>query len=887
MKWKPFRSKRQFEQEMGDELRLHLENQVAANIEAGMSPDEARRHAKAQLGGLEAVSENCREQRRGFWLESLWSDVRYGLRILRKSPGFTAVAILTLALGIGANTAIFSILESQLWRALPFPDSERLMEVHTVLRNNPRQWDVLSPAEFRAWQEQSHSFANLAAYSYPGFRNLTANGTSERVLVMPVGSKFFNTLEVPLARGRGFLPAEENPGSDHVAILAGVFWRDRFGADIQVIGRPITIDGESYTVIGIAPASLHFEYIDDPAIFVPLALSASGPVMRNLYSIGRLAPGVTAQRAREELSAILGREMKSEGRQPDDIAGVTNLREDWTQFAASPLYFFAGAVALVLLIACVNTAGLLLARGLARQREFALRAALGAGRSRVIGQLLVETMLLVLGGAALGLLVGIWLASSFAAYLPENMLARHASVTLDARVFLFTVAISIVSTVLAGLLPAVFASRTDLNDSLRQSAPGKSANRSQQFVRGSLVASEVALGLVLLFGAGLFLSSFVRLEQAPRGFDAPGALTFRISLRGDNYKNPDRIQRYFDRLTEELRSIPGVYAVTMGSGLPLTGSTGLWANVNVAGRPPRGPHGSYVTIHAIAPDYLQVLHMHLVAGRSFNPRDTETSPRVAILNRNASQTIFGAENPVGKVLDFVSDVQRGVPAEAPVQIVGLVENAQEFNANELPQDEMYVPFSQDPVPSAFILASSSVPRGALAGAIRDAAYNLDKGQPVFDMETMDDRISDSLSGARFDLYLVAALAAVAALLVSVGTFGMVAYFVQQRTQEFGVRLALGAMPARILRLAISQSLRIGFAGLAVGMAAALIIGRLLGQTLYLVPHEHTGMLYAVKIYDPLSMACACGLLLLVVFVASYLPARHAMRVDPIAALRHE
>lgn len=406
-------------------------------------------------------------------------------------------------------------------------------------------------------------------------------------------------------------------------------------------------------------------------------------------------------------------------------------------------------------------------------------------------------------------------------------------------------------------------------------------------MRASLVTTEVALGFLLLFGAGLFLSTFVRLQDAPRGFDAPGALTFHISLRGDSYAKPDQIQRYFDRLDEQLLAVPGVRSVTMGSGLPLTGSESLFATVNVAGRPALNPHGSYVTMHFVATNYFQALHMRLLAGRTFGFQDSATSPRVALINRNTADELFGHENPIGKTLDFVADKERGVPPQDPVQIVGVVDNAHEFNANEVPFDTLYVPFSQHPVPSAFVLLSSDVPRGALAESIRAAAFNLDKGQPVFDMKTMDDRIDDSLSGARFNLCLVAALAAVAMLLVSVGTFGMVAYFVQQRTQEFGIRLALGATPAKILRHAISQSLRIGFAGLSIGVAAALTIGRLLGQTLYLVPHEHTGMLYAVKIYDPASMAFACLLLVVVFLLASYLPARRAAKVDPLVALRYE
>jgi predicted permease len=873
--------------ELDDELRFHLERQIAANIAAGMPPDEAHYAALREFGGVDQVREECRDVRKVNWLQDFVQDVRYGVRILRKSPGFTVVAVLTLALGIGANTAIFSILESQLWRPLPFPVSERLVAVHTVLRENPKQWDVLSVKGFRAWRDESHSFANLTGHNYPGARNFTANGTSERLLVMPISSNFFDTLEVPPALGRAFLPGEETQGSDHVAILSNSLWRDRFASDPAILGKSLTLDGEAYTVVGVAAPRLRLEYIDEPSVFVPLALDLSGPVRRNLYAIGRLAPGLTPERARDELTAILDREQKAEGVKPDDAAAVTNLREAWTGFAARPLYFFAGAVSLVLLIACVNTAGLLLARGLARQREFAVRAALGAGRARLMRQLLVESLILALAGGVAGALAGVWLGGLFAAFVPEDALPRHTSVNLDARVLLFTVAVSIVSALLAGLVPAFLSSRTDLNGALRQSAPGRSASRSQRYARSSLVALEVALGFVLLFGAGLFLASFMRLQEAPRGFDAPGALTFHVSLRGDSYAKPKQSQRYFDRLTQQLRSLPGVRAVTLGSGLPLTGSENLFANVNIPGRPLAHPNAEFVIFHSVAPNYFEALSIHLLAGRAFNPQDTETSPRVALINRNAVQELFGSENPVGKVLAFVPDEKRGVPPEAPVQIIGVTENVQEFDANEVPFDTLYVPFSQHPVPSAFVVVDSTVPRGALAGAIRATAYDLDKDQPIFDMKTMDDRVADSLQGARFNLSLVGALAGVALLLVFVGIFGAVAYFVQQRTQEFGIRLALGATPAGILRHAIHQSLVIGLAGLSIGVAVALIVGRLLGSALYLVPHEHTGMLYGVKIYDPLTLAGAGAFLTAAVVLASYFPARRAAKVDPVIALRHE
>jgi putative ABC transport system permease protein len=878
--------KRRRERELATELESHLQLHIADNLRFGMTPAEARRQALLKLGGLEQTKEACRERKSLPALETLLRDFRHGLRMLRKNPGFTFVVVFTLALGIGANTAIFSVLESQLWRPLPFPDSERLVDAHVVLRANAHQWDLLPSSVYRAWREQSHSFTNLGAYDYPTARNLTAAGTSERVAVMPVTAGLFDTLEVPLEHGRIFLPEEETTGRDHVAILSHALWQTRFSSDAAVIGKPITIDGQPYTIVGIAPPHLRFEYMREPGIYIPLATDPAGKVVRNTYVIARLAPGTTAEGARVELDGILRRQLQADGAKQEDAASVTNLRETWTDFAARPLYFFAGAVFLVLLIACVNNAGLLLARGLARRREFALRAALGAGRAALIRQSLAESLLLSLAGGATGTLIGIWVSNVFALFWSEEALPRTTATYLDTRVLFFVVGVSIASALLMGIMPALFSSRVDINDALRKGTSGLSASRSQHKTRNILVALEVSLALVLLFGAGLFLSSFVRLRHAPRGFDAPGALTFRISLRGENYARPEQQQRYFRTLTDQLRSLPGMASLTFGSGIPLDGSQ-LYSSVHVAGRPPRGEHGIGVIVYAVEPNFFELLHMHLLEGRTLDPHDAESSARVAIVNRNAAHTLLGSEDPLGKILEYVPDERRGVPPEAPVQIVGVTENAQEFGANEIPFDVIYVPFSQHPSPSAAVVVSSALPRGALLGAIRDAAYSLDKDQPIFDVKTMDDRIADSLRGARFDLILVACLAAVALALVSVGIFGTVAYFVQQRTQEFGVRLALGATASHILRHAISRALIMGVTGLLFGVAASLVLGRILRSALYLVPHEHTGMLYGVKFFDPLSMSFACVLLLAILFFASFVPARRAMRVDPVVALRYE
>lgn len=870
------------------ELDAHLQFHTEDNLRAGMSREEARRQALLKLGGIEQTKERYGERRGLPFLETCARDLRYAARVLRKNFGFSCVVIFTLALGIGANTAIFSVLESQLWRPLPFPDAERLVDVHVVVRERPRQWDVLTNAMYRAWVEQNHALASLGAYNYPSPRNLTAAGTSERVQVMALTATMFKTLEVPLDRGRIFLQEEEIPGRDRVAILSHALWRTRFASEAEVIGKAITIDGEPYTVIGIASPRLKFEFLPEPAIYVPHVTDPAAKPGAGLYAIGRLRSGVTAEAARAELDGILRRELQADGSAQEDIAGVSNLRETWTSFAARPLYFFAGAILLVLLIACVNNAGLLLARGLARQREFALRATLGASRSTLVRQSLAESLLLSIAGGVAGTLLGLWCSGAFAAFWNEDSLPRRTETSLDTRVLAFVVGASILASLLMGALPALFSSRVDVNETLRKGASGLSAGRSQQRTRGILMAVEVSLALVLLFGAGLFLSSFVRLEQAPRGFDAPGALTFRIALRGENYAKPEQQKRYFEALSEQLRALPGVNAVTLGSSIPLEGSS-LETSVNVAGRPPRTKHGTGVLLYAVEPNFFDVLHIQLLAGRKLDAHDTQSSQHVVIINRNAVRTLVGAEDPLGKVLEFPpGDARRALdPPDAPVQIVGVAENTQEFGANEIPFDIVYVPFAQHPVRQTTFVVSSAVPRAALLGSIRDAAYALDKDQPIFDILTMDDRIADSVRGARFNVLLVACLAAVALLLVSVGIFGTAAYFVQQRTQEFGVRLALGATPWDVLRTALSRTFLTGVVGLSAGVAAALAFGRILGSTLYLVPHEHTGMLYGVKIYDPLSMALASLLLLGVVLLASFVPARRAMRVDPMVALRYE
>lgn len=881
-----FRRKK-VERELDDEVRGYAALLEDENRERGLGAAQARREARLELGGAEQVKEQVRSARAGAWIESLWRDLRFAVRNLRKTPGFTSVAILTLALGIGANAAIFSVLEAQLWRPLPFPDSERLADLHLALKQRTRQWDVLPARVFNAWRDQAHSLMNVAGTMYPQYRNVTAAGSSERIQVLAITGNLFDTLEMPPQRGRSFTRDEEALGRDHEVVLSDSLWHDKFSGDPEIVGKQINIDGDSYAVVGIAAPGMRFEYFDpEPLMFVPLPLNQDQHGLRNLYGIARLAPGATFQSAQAELEGILQQQLKAEPIDPEPVAFAENLRETWTGFAAQPLYFFAGAVALVLLIACVNTAGLLLARGLARQREFALRSALGATLGALIRQSLVESLVLSAAGSAAGTLVGVWLSSAFATLIPASKLPLHAPVEFDLRVWLFALGVSVISALIVGVAPGIFAARVDANRILGQSSRTSSPGLAQRRLRSSLVAIEVSLGLVLLFGAGLFLGSFQRLIDAPRGFDAPGALTFHVTLRGTDYSQPDQMHRYFSRLNDAVGSLSGVHEVTLGSGLPLTGSS-LWGDVKVQGHPPVHKFGSYVEIYAVAPNFIDSLHIQMLAGRTLSPQDAAGSQRVVVINRNAAEELFGKENPVGKVLEFMVAPKRGVTAEAPVQIVGVMENFHLNNADEVPFDVICVPFVQWSSPSAYVLVKSSLPRGVLAGALRDAAYQVDKNQPISDLKTMDDRIDDSVRGAKFDLYLAASLAASALLLVAVGIFGTVAYFVQQRIQEFGIRLALGAKPERILRHAFGQALAMGITGIGIGVGVSLILGRLLRYSLYMAPGDHTGMLFGVSVYDPLTMGLACGLLIMVLLLASLIPARRAMKVDPMVALRYE
>jgi putative ABC transport system permease protein len=878
-----------FEHELEVEMRLHREMREREEREAGNTPDEARYAAARRFGNELQLREKSREMWGWSWLEGLLRDFRYSARGLRRSPGFTAVSVLTLALGIGANTAIFSVMETALWKPLPFPDSERL----TILwRTNKARREVpFSVRDFSELRAIGHSFESVSAFHWPQNRNLTSNGAAERILVVSVTHDFFDTFQVRPKEGRTFLPEEETAGRNRVAIVSERVWESRFGAGAALAGQSIVLDDDTYAIVGIAPAALHFEFMPEAEVIVPLVLNtktAMGQSGESVMPIARLRLGVSLEAARKEMTALaekMGREFPAE----DGDLGfyLENLREFFNGGNGRSLIFFAGAVGLVLLVACVNVAALSLARMISRQREFSVRAALGAGRGVLARQSLVESALLGLIGGGVGTLVAVWGVGGLARFLPEEYSRRPADMGVDNRVLLFSLIISIVTGLLSGFIPALVATRTDPVQAHSSGSRGASSGVKQQRLRSALVIAEIAVALVLLFGAGLFAESFKRLSNAPLGFDPSGVLAVRMSLRGSRYQQPDQARVFYLELLDRVRAIPGVRDAALASSIPMEGSNET--QYSVAGQPARAKgEERRSNVRTVTTDYFRILGIRLLSGREFADGDREKTQRAAIINENFARHIFGKEDPIGRELDLWSPFASGPVRDLiRVQVVGVSETTHVFGPDEIDFDEIFLPSAQQPFKSMYLLAKSDQSSGATVENIRGQVRALDSQLPIYGVATMEERVARSLKGAQFNSFLVGVFAVMAMVLVSVGIFGAVAYFVQQRTKEFGIRVALGATRRRILIHAMGQAATLGIAGLLLGTALSLGLGHFLRSQFYMVPHVHMGLLYGVGINDPATLSAACVLLAGIVCLASFIPARRATKVDPMVALRQE
>ena len=816
-------------------------------------------------------------------METLLHDVRFAVRVLWKGRGFTAVAIIALALGIGANSAIFSVVNAVVLRPLPYRDSERLVALWGNIHQEGLEELELSAPEFTDFRARADAFDGVAAYNVQGF-NLTGAGEPERIQGAAVSATLFPLLGVAPQRGRALLEAEDKPGSDQVVVISHALWQRRFGSDPNVAGRAVTLDGQSATVVGVMPASFHFPDTDTD-IWKPIAFDADLLSENNrgshfLNVIARLKPGVSfdqAQAATVSLAHGIGAEHA--GNYPRGFdAKLRPLREEIVGDARRPLLIIFGAVGLVLLIACANVANLLLSRAAARGREMAVRAALGASRWRIVRQLLTESVLLALAGGTCGLLLALWAVDLLVALAPAGT-PRVEEIGLDLRVVGFTFAVSFVTGVVFGLAPALQAAKTDLNEALKEGSRGASDGPRRQRLRGLLVAAEFALSLVLLVAAGLLIKSYARIQAVSPGFDPEHVLTMRLVLPDAKYKDGGAKRAFFETLTARLKTLPGVEAVGANNLLPFNGYGGS-RSFMIEGRPvpPGSPHPEE-QLRFITPGYFAALSIPVLRGRDFDARDTDGAPRVAVVSRAMAERYWPGEDVVGKRIAY-SGIGRG---DTPkwIEVVGIVGDVKHRSLDLPAQPHIYVPayqplFAGFNLPPLYVAIRAQSDAAALASAVRREVMALDPEQPVANLKTMRQRLAESVAQRRFQMTLLGVFAACALLLAAVGIYGVMSYTVARRTHEIGVRVALGAQTRDVLRLVLRQAMTLALVGVGAGLVGALAATRLLAS-----------LLYGVSASDPVVFAGVALLLTLVAVVASYIPARRATKVDPMVALRYE
>jgi predicted permease len=869
------------------EMDAHLEMHIDENIQRGMDAAEARRQALIKLGGVAQTTEHYRARRGLPFLETLAQDVRYAARVLRKSPGFTAVAVLTLALGIGANTALFSVVNGVLLNPLPYPHPDQVVLVSNTSDALPETW--ISYPDFRDMVRDNRSFASLGAYESEASFNLLGQGEPQRVNVTEVSSTFFPALGVTPALGRNISPAEDQLNGPPAVILSSGFWKTKFGASPEILGKTINMDGTDYTVVGVLPENFFFccENITYRAsdVFVPIGADKN-PWMRDrkfhpgTYAIGRLKTGVTLAQARADMDGI-ARSLAAAYPDVDKNQSirVTPLKQVMVRDIQPFLLVLLAAVGFVLLIACVNVANLLLARSTGRAREFAIRAALGASQGRVIRQLLTESVLLAMAGGTLGLLLASWGTRAALAALPAA-LPRAGEVRLDPRVLLFTLVVSLVAGILFGLAPALKTSQPDLHETLKEGGRGASGARYR--TQNIFVVVEMALTVVLLIGAGLTIRTLVGLWSVSPGFDAHNVLSFNVGLPPSIANaSPAQIRAGLRQLTDKLAAVPGVQSVSLlNAALPMGDRYDVNFWLDGQPKPPNDNNKPLTLWYLVGPDYLKVMKIPLLRGRFLTAQDGANSPGVCVIDEDFARKYFGNQDPIGKRLNFDLVYKQ-------LQIVGVVGHVKQFgldeNAHSLARVELYASALQMPdnltqswVPlTGYVIRTQGSP-DAFAGAIRDALRGFNSQALMFHAQTMDSVVAHSLASRRFAMILLAVFAALALLLASIGIYGVISYVAGQRTHEIGIRLALGATRSDILKMVLGHGTRLALIGVAAGLAVAAALTRLMSK-----------ILYGVSATDPLTFSVVAVVLTGVALLACYIPARRAMRVDPMIALRYE
>ncbi len=873
------------DRELVAELESHLQMHIEQNLRAGMTPEEARRQALIKLGGIEQTKENYRDRRGLPWLETLLQDVRFGLRMLRKSPGFTAVAILTLALGIGANTAIFSVINALFLHPPGISHAEGIVALRVKYEKLGLQNIVVSAPDFTQVRDSKQIFASAALERAADF-NYTGADYPQRLRGAEVSWQWFDVFQAKPVIGRVFSPSEDQPNANREVVLSYGAWQRWFGGDRGAVGRSIQLNEQPYRIVGVMGPE--FRWPADVDLWAPIGLPAESFDVNNTFNesyfaVARLQPNVSFSKASAYVRILAKRVT-------DNPASSFAKNAGWDMFLMpitalvfgdlrAPILILACAVAFVLLIACANIAGLLLAKAAGRSKELAVRAALGASRVRLLGQALAENAVLGLAGILLGLVFAREGVKALRFAAPPGMIA--GDFPLDGYVLLFTALVGIGSVLLFGALPAWHTSQADPYNALRESGRSATGSRGRQNLRSFLVAGELALGLVLLTGTGLLLKSVARISETNPGFQPEGVTTTALSLPQEQYSTPEKQIAFFQAVLDRLWHTPGVVAAGAGDSLPFSGGNNS-ASFQIEGKPTSsgapGPHGD---IRVVTGGYFSALGIPLLRGRIFTDSDRLGSQPVAVIDENLARQYWPNQDPIGQ------KIRSGPKTKgAWSTIVGVVghirfsrlagEESSTVGSQSSSKGAYYYPIYQQEAPGGYLIVRGYGSPAALAGALREAVRGVDANQPIHDLTSMDSLIGASLGPQRFATNLLAVFAGLALVLAAVGLYGLVSYSVAQRTNEIGIRMALGARPSDVMRIILRQVARLTLAGIAAGIVAGLLLTRAMQS-----------VLYRVSPFDPVSFLCSAALLVLVALVACYIPARRAMRVDPMVALRYE
>jgi len=859
------------EADLEEEVRSHLQMAARERVEGGDAATEAERAARREFGNVGLVKETTRDVWGWQWLENLYNDARFGLRVLGKSPSFSSVAILTLALGIGANTAVFTVVHGVLLQPMPFPEPDRLFLVSYSPQHGPFETGPsLSDHDYLEFRDQDRLFEHLT--SFTGSRvNLTRAGDPAQIPAVSVTIDFFSTLQARPEVGRGFLAEEDQPGRDNVVVLSSKLWNERFGSDPQVLGKTIKLDSISRTVVGIMPAGFGFPY--DAEVWLPLGIRIDS---HNSYSrpvVGRLKTGISRQQAQAELETFTKRLPRRPGENKQDlVAQIIPLKELLVANIRQSLLIFAGAVGFVLLIAGANVANLFLARAAGRGQEMAVRSALGAGRWRLTRQLLTESTLVSVAGGVVGIVLAFWSVPALIALAPAGKIPRMEMIRIDASILAFTFGLSVISGMVFGLAPTLRATRRDVRESLKQA--GRSLTERHEGMRSVLVISEIALALVLLTGAGLMLKSFLRLRAVKPGFEPENVMTMTVDLPESAYRTAAQLRAFHTRTLESLSNLPGVLATGAVNWKPL-GSELTMGDFQVEGGQPL-PSGYMVDKPCVSPGYFRAMRIPLLRGREFAEDDDSTAPGVVIVSQSVARSLWPGSDPLGKRISMEDHPKPG----DWLTIVGVVDDVKQQGLAKKSDPAIYQPYLQITHPfflnhMTFVARTASNPLGVPSG-MRAVLSEVDKDQPVQSIAAMDNLIAATTAEPRFQARLLAVFAIMALALAIVGIYGLLAYSVAQRTHEIGVRIALGAQTADVVRMLLRSTLVLVGEGIMIGTAGALAVTRVLAKFLFEVKPNDTPTIAAVA----LTLVCAA-------LVACYIPARRAMRVDPMVALRHE